>query len=96
MPSGSSTALGQSWRRLAQVPGEEVLDALPGVGRGGGLRTHAGHPEQWTQHPRPDVGVVGEGVPSGRMLLDVMDEPALVSASCSLAAACFMVRSRPL
>src|SRR5512132_3612307 len=81
-PNASPTATDQRGlyavpQQLVQVRGEEALDALPGVGRGRRLRTDAGHPEQWTQHPRPVLGVVEEGVPGGWVLLDVMDDAGI-------------------
>src|SRR5580692_5317669 len=63
--------------RLAEVGAEESFDPAPGVFGRLGLRADAGDPQQRTQRPGADFGVVEEGVAGGGVLLHVVDDPCL-------------------
>ena len=60
-----------------EVGGEESFDPAPGVCCRLGLRADAGDPQQRTQCPGADFGVVEEGVAGRTVLLDVVDDPCL-------------------
>ena len=55
----------------AQVPGEVVLNPLPGFRGRFRIRTYAHDPEERPQRPRSGLHIVEEGVPGVREFLDV-------------------------
>jgi len=54
---------------------QKSFDARPGVGGSLRIRADAGHPEQRPQQARADSGVIEEGMPGCRVLLDVVLDP---------------------